>query len=207
MGFGWKDIVPGDPYVVRLGRPISPDELTYITQLYQPLIGPLSVSLYITFYHEYGIDDRAYSNHRSLMSIMATSLDQLVKAREVLEAVGLMRTVKITLEQGDQLFEYSLLPPLSPTSFFGDDMMGMILLNRVGKNRYHYLREKFIGSKPEVEQKGNRQEITRSFDEIFHSIMPTELMVASGSETEFFLSEMESMFPTKESGQGASKKE
>jgi replication initiation and membrane attachment protein len=197
MGFGWKDIVPGDPYVVRLARPISPLDLTYITQLYQPLVGPLSVSLYITLYHEQSLDENAYGNHRSLMSMMTTSLDQLVKAREVLEAIGLLRTATITSEQGDRLYDYLLQAPLSPASFFSDDMLSIILLNRVGKSRYRFLREKFVGYRTELEEKGVRQEITRSFDEIFHSISPTELVVTSGSETEIFLSEMESTYPTK----------
>ncbi|HJV44197.1 MAG TPA: DnaD domain protein [Bacillota bacterium] len=205
MGFGWKDIVPGDPYIVYMGKPISPSDLNYVTQLYQPLIGPLSVSLYITLYHEHMIDEKACINHRSLMSVMGTPLNQLVKARETLEAVGLMQTVRIFSEQGNQLFEYKLLPPMLPTAFFGDDMMSMILLNRVGKSRYHYLREKFLVRKNELEVKGDREEITKGFDEVFSSIMPTELTIASGSETEYFLSQMESMYPAKESYQDMGK--
>jgi len=196
MGFGWKDIVPSDIYCVRAIRAVSSTELAYITHLYQPLMGSLSASLYITMVHELAVDRTAYGNHRWLMSVMGTSLDRIVEAREFLEAMGLLGTSKITTKDGNNIFEYELRPPLQPTAFFGDDMLSMILLNRVGKTKYQYLRMKFVGKVHSLE--GERTELTKSFDEVFHSITPSEIMVTAGSETEQFLNEMDQMYPTGE---------
>ncbi|MBP1930317.1 replication initiation and membrane attachment family protein [Ammoniphilus resinae] len=196
MGFGWKEIVPSDIYCVRAIRTVSSTELAYITHLYQPLIGSLSASLYITLVHELAVDRTAYGNHRWLMSVMGTSLDKIVEAREFLEAMGLLCTSKIRVEDGNNIFEYELHPPLQPTAFFGDDMLSMILLNRVGKTKYQYLRMKFVGKVQPLE--GERTELTKSFDEVFHSITPSEIMVTSGSETEQFLTEMDERYPAGE---------
>src|SRR4051812_2615863 len=131
MGFTWKEIVPSDPYCLQLADKISPSELINITQLYQPLIGPLSVSLYMTFFHEYSLEikELTMGNHRGLMSMMGTSLDKIVAARENLEAVGLLKTVKVEELEGNNYYEYNLLPPMSPSQFFSDDMLSIILLN------------------------------------------------------------------------------
>lgn len=197
MGFAWKEVVPSDQYCLRVKGSMGPLELVYITQLYQPLIGPLSVCLYVTLYHELILDwkQSVYGTHRGLMSMMGTSLDQIMKARENLEAVGLLRTVKVESETGAYHYEYWIQPPISPTHFFADDLMSIILLNRVGKLKYKSLREKLVGKEPEDHSKGIRKEMTKSFDEVFSSISPSELMVAAGSETEHFISEMDSLYP------------
>lgn len=197
MGFAWKDVVPSDQYCLRAKGGIGPLELVYITQLYQPLIGPLSVCLYVTLYHELTLDGKqsVYGTHRGLMSMMGSPLNQIVKARENLEAVGLLRTVKVESEEGAYHYEYWIQPPISPAHFFADDLMSIILLNRVGKLKYKSLREKLVGKEPDNLSKGIRKEMTKSFDEVFSTISPTELMVAAGSETEHFLTEMDSLYP------------
>lgn len=200
MAFAWKEIVPGDIYSISTSGEMSSFELGTITQLYQPLIGPHSVSLYITLYHEWVLQakESPWSSHRGLMSLMGLSLNQILKARECLEAVGLLRTLKVEDEQGNRNYEYILQPPMSPSAFFGDDMLSIILLNRVGKVKYEHLRRRLVGPSHES-VKGIRSEITKSFDEVFHSISSSEMRVIPGSETDQFLQQMESDYPASHS--------
>lgn len=197
MAFAWKEIVPGDIYSINTTGEMSSFELGTITQLYQPLIGPYSVSLYITLYHEWILQakESPWSSHRGLMSLMGLSLNQILKARECLEAVGLLRTLKVEDEQGNRNYEYILQPPMSPSAFFGDDMLSIILLNRVGKVKYEHLRKRLVGPPRHEGVKGIRSEITKSFDEVFHSISSSEIRIIPGSETEQFLHQMESSYP------------
>jgi replication initiation and membrane attachment protein len=196
MGYSWNEITPGDQYKICSARLISPVELTYVTHLYQPLIGSFAASLFITLYHELPMDTARpqTDTHRSLMSLLSAPLHNIVKAREILEAVGLVRTTKWTRDDQSHFFEYILQPPMSPDQFFGDDLMSIILFNRVGKQKFRKLRARFIGPAQE-EFQGTKTEVTKGFDEVFQSISPSELMIAAGSETEQFFSEMNEMYP------------
>ncbi|WP_195745136.1 hypothetical protein, partial [Bacillus subtilis] len=42
----WKDVLPVDPYVVKSRSMLQDVDRQIITQLYQPLIGPVAFSLY-----------------------------------------------------------------------------------------------------------------------------------------------------------------
>ncbi|RXT04764.1 replication initiation and membrane attachment family protein [Ammoniphilus sp. CFH 90114] len=197
MGFAWKEIVPGDNYTLGMTGEMSFIEFTAITHLYQPLIGPHSVSLYMTLYHEWLLHakESSWSSHRGLMSVMGLSLKEIVQAREGLEAIGLLRTLKVEDEQGNRHYEYILQPPISASSFFGDDMLSIILLNRIGKVKYEHLRRSMVGPSLEGIVYGERNEITKSFDEVFRHISSSEIMVTPGSETEQFLHQMDSLYP------------
>lgn len=210
MGFMWNEVAPNDHYFLRVEKTISPYELVSVTQLYQPLIGPLSTSLYITLYHEWSVETTAAAtnNHRGLMSALGAPLHEIVKARQNLEAVGLLRTMKVEGEEdGDLYYEYELLPPLSPSRFFADDLLNIILLNKVGKQTYGQLRKKLLGKKRSPISNGARSELTKSFDEVFRSIAPSELIVAPGSETERFLAEFEERYPADSHPEATEKKE
>lgn len=209
MGFTWKEIVPSDPYCLKMADRITPSELIYITQLYQPLIGPLSVSLYMTLCHEYSLElkETTMGNHRGLMSMMGTALDKIVTARENLEAVGLLKTMKVEETEGNIYYEYVLLSPMTPSQFFSDDMLSIILLNRVGKVKYRELRGKLLTPKEELPRNGTRMDLTKSFDQVFCTITPSELMVKPGSETDQFLQEIERQFPLVQSLHSSQEKE
>ena len=197
MGFTWKEIAPNDHYSVAMPSEMSSAELISLTQLYQPLIGTLAVTLYMTLYHErlLYVKETSWSNHRGLMSLMGQSLDHILRAREHLEAIGLLRTMKVEEEQGSRHYEYILQKPISASSFFRDDMLSIILLNRVGKAKYEHLRKQLLGpAEPGITQ-GVRTEMTKSFDEVFDSISPSEIAILPGSESQQFLQQMEDKYP------------
>lgn len=189
----WKETVPGDPYRIRVRRPISAAEIGYVVHLYQPLIGALPAALYQTLYHLAAPANfmSVQGTHYGLMVTMAAPLPVIIKARHQLEAIGLLEVYEAE-ENGQRLLEYELQPPYAPHAFFQDDTLGIMLLNRVGKEYYRKLRRRF--SPPEghrVSAGQPRTRVTKAFDEVFYHISPSELMVSAGTETAEFLRQTE----------------
>ena len=87
-------ILPADTYTVINKSIITDKDERVISMLYQPIIGYTATALYFTL-----IDDLDKSElvsddltHHHLMTTMQLSLDNIVMAREKLEAVGLLKT-------------------------------------------------------------------------------------------------------------------
>ncbi|BAU29506.1 replicative DNA helicase loader DnaB [Aneurinibacillus soli] len=192
----WKETVPADPYVVRVKRPISAAEIGYVVHLYQPLLGALPAALYQTLYHQSSPANftSVQSSHYGLMVTMGTPLPTIIKARHQLEAIGLLEVYKAEDEE-ERLLEYELQPPYAPHAFFQDDTLGIMLLNRVGKEYYRKLRRRF--SPPDEHRIAGRARVrvTKAFDEVFHHVSPSELIVGSGTETAEFLHQTEQESP------------
>ena len=87
-------ILPADTYIVVNKTIITENDKRIVTMLYQPIIGHTAVSLYFTL-----IDDllkhEIMSNeetHHHLMATMQLKLENIIVAREKLEAAGLLKT-------------------------------------------------------------------------------------------------------------------
>ena len=103
------------------------------------------------------------------MAAMQTSLKTIHSEKEKLEGIGLLKTY-IKETEHERLFIYELIPPLRPDEFFQDGMLNVFLYNRVGKARFQQLKEYF--SHPSVPEEA--RDITRSFNEVFASVQPSE---------------------------------
>ena len=72
----WKDVLPVNPYVVKSRSMLQDIDRQIITQLYQPLIGPVAFSLYMTLWGELE-QNRLWggeSTHRQLMAMTQSNL-------------------------------------------------------------------------------------------------------------------------------------
>ncbi|TCP32106.1 replicative DNA helicase loader DnaB [Scopulibacillus darangshiensis] len=173
MQHHWKDMLPGDRYVVRLNGLLHFFDQKVITRLYQPLIGPGASSLYTTLWHE--VDDRLFISgtltHHHLMVSTNTPLSTLLQERKKLEAIGLLKTFK--KKEKDQLvLFYELQPPLTPKQFFTDGLLNIYLYNRIGHQDYNRLKQSFIQDKLSEQDIEN---VTVDFNDIFQSVHPSEL--------------------------------
>ena len=87
-------ILPADTYTVLNKTIITDKDRKLISMLYQPIIGYTAVSLYYTLIDDLDrleiISDDL--THYHLMTTMQLKLDDIVIAREKLEAVGLLKT-------------------------------------------------------------------------------------------------------------------
>ncbi|MGE6628927.1 replication initiation and membrane attachment family protein [Bacillus sp. NPDC077027] len=168
----WKEVLAVDPYVVKSASLLGDIDRQLITLLYQPLIGTVAYSLYMTLWGELE-QNRVWGKpapHRQLMVMLQTNLNEIFEQRHKLEAIGLLRTYEQDTEEG-RLFTYELVPPLRPNEFFQDGMLNVLLYNRVEKAKYAQLRDYF--SYPSVPKEA--RDISRSFEEVFRVLQPSEL--------------------------------
>ena len=89
-----KTILPADTYTVINKTVINDSDRRLVSMLYQPIIGYAAVSLYFTL-----LDDLDKSElmsydltHNHLMATMQLKLEDIVVARQKLEASGLLKT-------------------------------------------------------------------------------------------------------------------
>ncbi|QQK77257.1 DnaD domain protein [Salicibibacter cibarius] len=179
MEGSWKHVLPVDGLRVRMTQDSRATDKQVLTQLYQPLIGAQAVNLYQTLYHRLtrGVYECEGTTHRELMIVTGENLSTLLEARRKLEGIGLLKTYALAVsEDEDRQFSYELLPPMSPQAFFSDDVLSVFLYNRTGKNKYRRLRQQFII--PDME--GDWSEVTASFNDVFTSLHPSELIPNAG---------------------------
>ena len=105
------------------------DDKKNIISLYQPIIGPIAVSLYFTLLNDLSILDYISNDytHYHLMVTMSSSLDTIKKARESLEAVGLLKTYY--KEDTVNNYIYELYSPVSAHEFFSHPIFNIVLYN------------------------------------------------------------------------------
>lgn len=160
-------ILPADTYTVVNKTVINDTDKKVITMLYQPIIGFAAVSLYFTL-----LDDLDKSEvmsedqtHHHLMATMQLKLDDIVIAREKLEAVGLVKTY---LKKGSiNNYVYLIYSPISANEFFNHPILNIVLYNNLGKKEYEKLLNYY--KIPRISLK-DYEEVTSSFDEVFTSV-------------------------------------
>ena len=129
-------LLPADTYKVINKTVITDYDKKVIINLYQPIIGPLAVSLYLTLINTFDMEQM--SNHHHLMISLKTGLESIKEAREALESVGLIKTL---YKENKDLNEYiyELYSPLSPNEFFNHPVLSVILHNNIGEAEYQKL--------------------------------------------------------------------
>ena len=160
-------LLPADNYIVINKSIITEEDKKIINMLYLPIIGPSAVSLYGILVND--LDKLSLisepSTHAKLLSNLHISTIELTEARNVLEAIGLLKTY---LKQDTiNNYIYELYSPVSSHEFFSHPIFNIVLYNNVGKTEYDKLVAYF--KMPKINKEGYT-EITHSFTEIFDSI-------------------------------------
>lgn len=173
----WQEIVPATSFTAFAAGSFSSEQAQSMTMLYQPLIGPVAFSLYMTLITEIHLtpEHRVQGTHKQWMTQTGQHLSLLFEERKKLEAMGLMESYQ---DQGEEpAMVYELLMPLAPQAFFQDEMLSVYLYNRIGsKERYRELRSYFL--KDSVDTEGMKR-VTRGFSEVFTSVHPSEMKSTS----------------------------
>ena len=163
----WNEIQPIDHYTVGTNGMLQEYDRKIITFLYQPLIGSVCYSLYMSLWGEVE-ENRLWSTnstHYHLMNVLSVNLQDVYEARMKLEGIGLLKVYE-KKDDEDRSFLYELQPPLSPQEFFHDGMLNVYLYRKIG--RTHYLRLKKFFTDVSVD-KNQYTNITRSFQDVFTS--------------------------------------
>lgn len=128
-----RTILPADTYIVINKTVLNDSDKKLISMLYQPIIGYTAVSLYFTL-----LDDldklEVMSNdltHHHLMATMQLKLEDIVIAREKLEATGLLKTYYKTGNINQ--YVYLIYSPMSAHEFLTHPILNVVLFNNLGK--------------------------------------------------------------------------
>ncbi|AZB43887.1 Replication initiation and membrane attachment protein [Bacillus sp. FJAT-42376] len=173
--YHWKELIPGDRYRARGSGILHEYDRKLVTMLYQPLLGTAALGLYMTLWAELEQDrlwGKEHTHHR-LMTLTQMNLKSFYSERIKLEGIGLLTTF---VQEADDArsFIYELQAPLKPLEFFNDGMLNIYLYNRVGHTTYMQLKRYFID-----EERKTAENVTRSFDEVFQSLQPSEMSIQS----------------------------
>lgn len=136
-------LLPADLYTIINRSIITEEDKKNIISLYEPLTGPIAVSLYFTLLRDVKLGDFLSTDftHHHLMCIMNCSLDMIKNGREALEAVGLLKTY---YKEGEpNTYVYELYSPLSAKEFFASPIFNVALYNILGKNDYTLLSKEY----------------------------------------------------------------
>lgn len=177
MTYHWKELLPVDEYIVRTNGILQDFDRKVLTLLYQPLIGSICYSLYMTLWSEIEVN-RLWGNkntHSHLIKMTALNLQQIFEERKKLEGIGLLKTF-VKEDESNRTFIYELQPPLSPKEFFNHDVFIVFLYNRLGKASFQKVKNFF--NDVNIEE-GSYKEVTRSFIDVYSFLKPSELNVSN----------------------------
>ena len=163
-------ILPADTYTVINKSVITDKDKKIISMLYQPIIGFSATSLYFTLLADLDKQELISDDltHHHLMTTMQLKLEDIVIAREKLEAIGLLKTYmkKDNINQ----YVYLIYSPLDANDFFNHPILNIVLYNNLGKREYDKILQYF--KTPKVILK-DYKDITASFDEVFTPVRGT----------------------------------
>ncbi len=133
-------LLPADNYIVVNKTILTENDKVNLINLYEPIIGPLAISLYLTLWSDL---DRTLTfsdsyNHHHLMTFLKSNLNDIKEARSALEALGLIKTY---YKDGDNInyYIYELYSPISAYEFFNHPILNIVLYNNLGVNEYNNL--------------------------------------------------------------------
>lgn len=146
--------------------------------VYQPMVGAFAISLYRLLFEHIPAEAIGYSTveqQRRLFMTLGVEPNEkgrkyLVDQASRLEAVGLLQTCRIYIgETDDYMYEYELLPPLSPADFFSTQHLTLLLRDKIGKFAVLSLREQFWNREPEEWSRRSvgKENISLPFYDIF----------------------------------------
>ena len=156
--------LPADTFIVTNKTVLNSSDLGLLLNLYQPLIGNESVSLYYTLW-SYLDKMELISNewtHHHLLTNMQITINEIEDARIKLEAVGLLKTF---LKEGNiNSYVYELYSPMSASEFINNPVLATALYNAIGKLEY----EKIINfyKIPSLNLR-EYDDITKNFSDVF----------------------------------------
>lgn len=159
-----NSLLPLDNFVVINKGIFSSYDQISLTVLYQPIIGTLSVSLYLTLlsYLDKNKISSQENSHSDLINSMQMKIEDIKESREKLEAIGLIKTY---LKKGDvNSYVYELYNPLSFYDFINNPVLNTALYNNVSKKEYKRIIESF--SLPKIDLK-DYKDISCSFKDVF----------------------------------------
>ena len=155
---------PNDLFTSRRVSLIADYDKETIFNLYQPLIGALASSLYMTFLVEAKNQKvTQISTHEKLMVKVQMTTKEFLEARGRLESVGLLKSYIENPSDDIKTYHYEVYAPKSPASFFENALLYGLLIKYIGEAEANRL--KSIYNENVNDDKG--VEISKTFKDVF----------------------------------------
>lgn len=194
----WNELMPQMKYRVRARRPIAESENRVLSQLYLPIIHANAYSLYMFFYHQLSPEHwlSGEFSHQYIMQSLGIDLQQILRARERLEGVGLLAAYQLEDRIG---YEYVLQPPLTPAEFFQSDVLNYLLLNQIGQTHYRTLHRRYsIPLEMRLIKDVKKEDVTKTFSQVYAGLKLTEFAPKNESESRQIIAELHKQEPLPE---------
>lgn len=159
---------PKLPFYVANQLTIDTEQQKVIMKLYQPLVGAVATSVYLTLCQQFNrVPIRSeFLRLAQLQEQLDIDLKSLFNAFHKLEAVSLLKT---STSQNDILGEaliFELKAPLAAKDFFGTFLLSSLLLEKIGEPLFKSLQQSFTPQTfPDSE---NARDVSAGFFEVFH---------------------------------------
>ena len=112
------DVLPLDSFIVINHTFLNDQNREVLSLLYQPIMGSIAFNLYATLWGFIGNEN---INHYDIVNTMQIKLEDICKAREKLEALGLLKTY---VKKGDlNEYIYELYSPLTAYEFINNPIL------------------------------------------------------------------------------------
>ena len=136
-------LLPADMYTVVSKTILNLEDRDNLIMLYEPIMGPLAVSLYLTLWRD--LKNNSFKseeyNHHHLMCLMKLDLKSIKEARCALESLGLLKTY---VKKGDiYSYVYELYSPMSPREFLNHPVLNVVVYNNSGKMEYEAIKKSY----------------------------------------------------------------
>ncbi len=157
-----------------------------LSLLYLPIIKSDAFSLYFRLndlsYLKPGND---YFYHQDIRNQLGRNIPSFLKARSLLEGIGLRETFRKSSIGEDSKkkvsYVYHLLPPASPKKFFSDLVLKSLLISEIGNKKYFSLMNYFKAAEPFKDNKA--ENVTCSFKDAYSTkLTGEERLLLDGNE-------------------------
>ncbi len=162
-----EEVALADTFTVVNKTIINENDRKILTMLYQPIIGSIATSLYFVLWSYLDKNEIMSTEwtHHHLVTSMRLNLEEIIVAREKLEAIGLLKSY---VKKGNiNNFVYEMYSPLGAYEFFLNPILNTTLYHNVGQLEFKKIKEYF--KIPTVNLKGY-EEITCKFTDVFETV-------------------------------------
>lgn len=141
----FETLNPKQPFFISNRVNLFPSDLRILVKLYQPLIGSLALSMYLSLNEDY--DSNAILSDAKGVYVLQEQLDcdlkKLFAALHKLEAVGLVQTKIVENHIMGQILCFHLLQIPSSSEFFSTALLASLLKEKVGITNFKKLSHDF----------------------------------------------------------------
>lgn len=159
----FKSMQPKDTFELKHSGLLSQEDNRVLNLLYQPIIGSKAYTLFLNLlmnHHEFA----KTNNHFALMDLMNEGGPSLYESRIRLEAIGLLKTYVRKIDTGYH-YIYIIQPVLPAHAFLSDDVLSILLLDRVGEARFNRLVNMFSIDHGHL---NDFTDISKNYVDVFH---------------------------------------